>query len=32
LSEVCTFFHTKFTFWGEPRAETCPKSFPRNLQ
>ena len=27
---VCAFFHTKFTFWGEPRAETCPKSFPRN--
>jgi hypothetical protein len=26
---VCAFFHTKFTFWGEPRAET---SFPRNLQ
>jgi hypothetical protein len=29
---VCAFFHTKFMLWGEPRAETCPKSFPRNLQ
>jgi phospholipase A2 len=29
---VCAFFHIKFTFWGEPRAETCLKSFSRNLQ
>ena len=29
---VCAFFHTKFMLWGEPRAETYPKSFPRNLQ
>jgi hypothetical protein len=32
LQSVCALFHTKFTFWGEPRAETCHKSFPRNLQ
>jgi hypothetical protein len=32
LITVCASFHTKFTFWGEPRAETCSKSFSRNLQ